>query len=48
MLTLSRTQANGNVVCGAPEPKHIREMQRSAEKPLNCDPSQRETGVLKD
>lgn len=48
MLVQSRSPANGNIVCGAAEPKHIRETQRSAEKPLNYDPSQRDTGILED
>lgn len=48
MLVQSCTLANGNIVCGAPELKHIRETEHSAEKPLNYDPSQRETGILED
>lgn len=48
MLMQSHSPANGNIICGAPEPKHIRETQRSAEKPLNYDPSQKDTGMLAD
>lgn len=44
----SCSPANGNIVCGAAEPKHIRETQRSAEKLLNYDPSQRDTGIFED
>ena len=48
MLMQSRSPANENIVYGAPEPKHIRETQCSAEKPLNYDPSQKDTGILED